>query len=132
MLDLSRKLKYSMPKTQYKAIDIICNTYIELEIQCPTVEKVLHCPVSNKYYIGDIYFGQYKLLIEIDGISHRNKKKYDKDRDKRIYKELGIKTIIFDSQMIETKFFKDEIKKILKKEHRKFKRRYVKLRKKQK
>jgi len=132
MLDLSKKLKHSMPYTQFKATDIICDICTELHIPCPTVEKVLYCPESCKYYIGDIYFGRYKLLIEIDGSSHKDKKKYDKERDRKIRRELGIRTIRFHFSVQKTQFFRDEIRKILKREETKFRRRCIKTRKKNK
>ena len=44
-------------------------------------------PIGN--YIADFYCREKKMVIEIDGSSHDNKYKYDKERDEYM-KSLGI------------------------------------------
>ena len=46
-------------------------------------------------YIVDFYCNELKLIIEIDGISHNNKKEYDNKRNNTL-KKLGFEIIRFD------------------------------------
>ena len=50
-------------------------------------------------YIVDFYCPSRKLIIEIDGESHTNKKEYDKKRDNNLSK-FGFKTIRFSNEMV--------------------------------
>jgi very-short-patch-repair endonuclease len=50
-------------------------------------------------YIVDFYCKEVKLAIEIDGITHNDKERYDKQREKRL-KELGFNVLRFDGHYI--------------------------------
>lgn len=52
-------------------------------------------------YIVDFYNHPYKLVIEIDGKNHENKKEYDKNMD-RYLKSCGFNVIRFSSKEIES------------------------------
>ena len=53
-----------------------------------------HRQVPIDKYIVDFYCHELKLAIEIDGISHDNKFKYDQKRQRSL-EELGVKIIRF-------------------------------------
>ena len=54
-------------------------------------------PVDN--YIVDFYCSKLNLVIEIDGITHDDKVKYDKQREDKL-KSLGLKIIRIDGHYI--------------------------------
>lgn len=54
-------------------------------------------PIDN--YIVDFYCPKLKLAIEIDGISHAEKEKYDEKRISRL-KFLGINILTFSDEQI--------------------------------
>jgi very-short-patch-repair endonuclease len=64
-------------------------------------------------YIVDFYCARLKLVIEIDGTSHLDKREYDKMRDNDL-KTLGLKILRYDDlqvinnfEMIEKQFYID-------------------------
>ena len=61
--------------------------WYELKQNKMGVSFVRQRPIGN--YIADFYCRERKLVIEIDGSSHDNKYKYDKERDEYMQK-LGI------------------------------------------
>jgi len=50
-------------------------------------------------YIVDFYCNKLRLIIEIDGISHSEKKEYDQKRHKKL-KDLGLEIIHFDGYYV--------------------------------
>jgi len=54
-------------------------------------------PIGN--YIVDFYCSKLLLAIEIDGISHADKKKYDKKRDVDLIK-MGVKVLHLDGYYV--------------------------------
>jgi len=54
-------------------------------------------PIDN--YIVDLFCPKLDLVIEIDGITHDGKDKYDKQRESKL-KELGFETIRFDGYYV--------------------------------
>jgi very-short-patch-repair endonuclease len=55
------------------------------------------------HYIVDFYCCKLKLVIEIDGSSHDDKKDYDQKRDKDL-QELGLKIIRYNDLMVLNNF----------------------------
>jgi len=72
-------------------------------------------PIDN--YIVDFYCHELKLAIEVDGISHDNKLKYDRKRQKRL-EGLGVQVIRFQDEDVRNEtnsvleVLKNEIDKI--------------------
>jgi len=66
------------------------------------------------HYIVDFYCPKLKLVIEIDGTSHDDKKEYDEHRD-RVFESIGLKVIHFNDLTVMSNFhliekeFKKEI-----------------------
>ncbi len=54
-------------------------------------------PIDN--YIVDFYCSKLQLVIEIDGISHDGKQKYDKKREKRLM-DIGLNIIRIDGHYV--------------------------------
>ena len=55
------------------------------------------------HYIVDFYCPKLKLVIEIDGTSHDNKKEYDEHRD-RILESYGLKVLHFNDLQVLSNF----------------------------
>ena len=55
------------------------------------------------HYIVDFYCPKFKLVIEIDGTSHDNKKEYDEHRD-RILGTYGLKVLRFNDLTLLSNF----------------------------
>ncbi|MFH1252456.1 MAG: endonuclease domain-containing protein [bacterium] len=76
-----------------------------------------HRQVPIDDYIVDFYCHELKLAIEIDGISHDNKLRYDRRRQKRL-EELGVNVIRFSDEDVRNQtesvleVLKNEIDKI--------------------
>ena len=51
-------------------------------------------PIDN--YIVDFYCKKIKLVIEVDGITHEDKKEYDQKRQKRL-EDLGLSVLRFNA-----------------------------------
>ncbi len=68
------------------------------------------------HYIVDFYCPKLKLVIEIDGTSHDNKKEYDEHRDK-ILESYGLKTLHYNDLRVLSNFqlieqdFKEQLNK---------------------
>jgi len=54
-------------------------------------------PIDN--YIVDFYCSKLNLVIEVDGITHNGKQKYDKSRESKL-EELGFKVLRFDGHFV--------------------------------
>ena len=54
-------------------------------------------PIDN--FIVDFYCSKLQLVIEIDGISHAEKQKYDSERENKL-KALGLELIRFDGYYV--------------------------------
>jgi very-short-patch-repair endonuclease len=50
-------------------------------------------------YIVDFYCSKLKLVIEVDGITHNEKQKYDTNREKQLH-ELGLTVLRFNGYYI--------------------------------
>lgn len=57
---------------------VLINAGIKFQLQ----KKILR-------YQVDIYIPSHKIIVEIDGERHKNRKTYDKERDERIIDEVG-------------------------------------------
>ena len=55
------------------------------------------------HFIVDFYCPKLKLVIEIDGTSHDNKKEYDEHRD-RILESCGLKVLHFNDLLVLSNF----------------------------
>ena len=56
------------------------------------------------HYIVDFYCAKLKLVVEIDGISHMKKKKYDEHRN-AILEAFGLKVLHYDDQDVQNNFW---------------------------
>ena len=56
------------------------------------------------HYIVDFYCAKLKLVIEIDGMSHDNKKEYDEHRNE-ILESYGLKVLHFNDQDVQNNFW---------------------------
>ena len=54
-------------------------------------------PIGN--YIVDLYCSKLHLVIEIDGVSHNDKQRYDKKRDNEL-RALGLEVLHFDGYYV--------------------------------
>jgi len=54
---------------------------------------------ARRFIVADFYCSASKLIIEIDGSVHENKKDYDRARD-CIVKNLGLKVLRFDNDQL--------------------------------
>ncbi len=50
-------------------------------------------------YIVDFYCNQLHLVIEIDGLTHDGKQKYDENREEKL-KEIGLEVMRFDGHYV--------------------------------
>jgi len=65
-------------------------------------------------YIVDIYIPSIHVAIEIDGASHKNKKDYDKRRDKVLRSKYRLKVYRFKNREVFTERFDMKIVGLLK------------------
>lgn len=57
---------------------------------------------ANTCYIADFYLPKpFKIIIEIDGKYHQDRKEYDKQRDEYFMFKRGIKTVRFSNNEVE-------------------------------
>jgi len=54
-------------------------------------------PISN--YIADFYCHQFKLVIEIDGLSHKNQLEYDENRTFK-FESLGLTVVRYKNEEV--------------------------------
>ncbi|MDR1697225.1 MAG: endonuclease domain-containing protein [Rickettsiales bacterium] len=65
----------------------------ELKQKKQGVDFTKQKPIGN--YIADFYCKELKLVIEIDGATHKYKEEYDTERDKYM-NEIGLKVLRID------------------------------------
>ena len=118
----SRKPRYYPPVLKHRAQEMRNNsTKGEITFWCELLrgrktgyQFYRQRPIDR--YIVDFYCAKLKLVIEVDGTSHENKKAYDEKRDK-ILEGLGLKVIRYNDLMVLhnihliEKDFKEQIKK---------------------
>jgi len=76
-------------------------------------QKIFYDETNKKWYIADFFIPEINLVIEIDGLSHKKKQKYDKKRTEFL-ESLGNRVIRFKNEELESFKFRDKIEEILK------------------
>ena len=103
-----RELPYN-PKLKERASEMRNNsTKGEIKFWCELLRKrqtgyQFYRQKIIGHYIVDFYCAKLKLVIEIDGISHKDKKEYDMHRDD-VLKSFGLKVLRFDDQTVQNYF----------------------------
>ena len=103
-----RELPYN-PKLKGRAREMRNNsTKGEIKFWCELLRKrqsgyQFYRQKAITHYIVDFYCAKLKLVIEIDGTSHKVKEEYDKKRD-NILNSLGLKVIHYNDLVILNNF----------------------------
>ena len=118
----NKKLRYDNPILKTYAREMRnSSTKGEIKFWCELLRKrksgfqfYRQRPIGR--FIVDFYCAKLKLVIEIDGSSHKNKKDYDKFRDKSLEKP-GLKVIHYNDLTVLHNFhiverdFREQLKK---------------------
>ena len=103
-----RELPYN-PKLKERAREMRNNsTKGEIKFWCELLRKgqtgyQFYRQKIIEHYIVDFYCVKLKLVVEIDGISHSNKKEYDKHRDE-VLESFGLKVLHYDDLTVQSNF----------------------------
>lgn len=55
--------------------------------------------IGGHYYFPDVFFPEFRLIVEIDGAYHRYSAKSDRERD-ALFRGIGIKTVRIPSSVV--------------------------------
>ncbi len=103
-----RELPYN-PKLKERAREMRNNsTEGEIKFWCELLRKKqtgfqFYRQKVIGHYIVDFYCAKLKLVIEIDGVSHKDKVEYDTHRDD-VLNSFGLKVLRFDDQTVQNNF----------------------------
>lgn len=106
-------MRKNISPVQSIASYIVAKVCKEYNLSHPKFEKVIFCKSSRRFYIGDIYIPDLKLLIEIDGKDHEQKQQYDARRDSEIRNNKGYKIHRFKNEEVLTLDFRHKIISII-------------------
>ena len=126
MFARARIMRKNMSPIQSIASYVVAKICKEYNLSRPKFEKVIFCRSSRRYYIGDIYIPDLKILIEIDGKDHESKKEYDKRRDFEIRNNKGYKIYRFKNEEVLSLDFRRKITDVIERRFEQRKYRHLK------